>query len=61
MVADGVGEFLNVLGGNAAGAVAKEGHPVELGSPDYEAELCDGWMIELAVGIGRAALVLSTF
>jgi CheY-specific phosphatase CheX len=61
MVADAVGEFLNVLCGNAAGAVAKEGHPVELGPPDYEAELCDGWMIELAVGIGRAALVLSTF
>jgi len=61
MVADGVGEFLNVLCGNAASAVAKEGHPVELGPPDYEAELCDGWMVELATGVGRAALVLSTF
>lgn len=61
MIADGVGEFLNVLTGNAASAVAKEGYPVELGPPDYEAELCDGWVVDLAVGEGRAALVLSTF
>ena len=61
MIADGVGEFLNVLGGNAASAMAKEGHATELGPPDYEAELCDGWIVDLAVGVGRAALVLSTF
>jgi len=61
MIADGVGEFLNVLAGNAASAMAKEGQHVELGPPDYDAELCDGWCVELAVGTGRAALVLSTF
>jgi hypothetical protein len=61
LVADGVGEFLNVLCGNAASAMTREGHRVELGPPDYEAELCDGWIVELAVGTGRAALVLSTF
>lgn len=61
MVADGVGEFLNVLGGNAVSAVTKEGQRVELGPPDYEAQLADGWIVELAVGTGRAALVLSTF
>ena len=61
MVADGVGEFLNVLCGNAGSAVAREGHPIDLGPPDYEAELCDGWTIELAAGVGHAALVLSTF
>jgi CheY-specific phosphatase CheX len=61
MVADGVGEFLNVLGGNAVSAVTKEGHRVELGPPDYEAQLSDGWIVDLAVGTGRAALVLSTF
>jgi len=60
MVADGVGEFLNVLGGNAAGAVTREGHRIELGPPDYDAQLCDGWTVDLAVGVGRAALVLST-
>lgn len=60
MVADGVGEFLNVLGGNAASALAKDGHRIELGPPDYDAELCDGWTVDLAVGAGRAALVLST-
>ncbi|MCR9095509.1 MAG: chemotaxis protein CheX [bacterium] len=61
MVADGVGEFLNVLGGNAVSAVTKEGQRVELGPPDYDAQLADGWIVELAVGTGRAALVLSTF
>jgi hypothetical protein len=50
-----------VLCGNAASAVAKEGYPVELGPPDYGAELCDGWSVELAVGVGRAVLILSTF
>lgn len=61
MVADGVGEFLNVLCGNAASGLAKLGHRVELGPPDYDAELCDGWVVDLAVGIGCAAVVLSTF
>jgi CheY-specific phosphatase CheX len=61
MVADGVGEFLNVLCGNAASGLAKEGHRVELGPPDYDADLCDGWVVDLAVGTGRAAMALSTF
>jgi CheY-specific phosphatase CheX len=61
MVADGVGEFLNVLGGNAVSAVAKEGQRVELGPADDDAALADGWIVELAVGTGRAALVLSVF
>lgn len=61
MVADGVGEFLNVLGGNAVSAVTKEGQRAELGAPDYDAKLADGWIVELAVGVGRASLVLSTF
>jgi CheY-specific phosphatase CheX len=61
MVADGVGEFLNVLCGNAASGLAKEGHRVELGPPDYVAYLSEGWVVDLAVGIGHAAVVLSTF
>jgi CheY-specific phosphatase CheX len=61
MLADGVGEFLNVLCGNAGSAMAKDGHRVEIGPPDYEAELCDGWIVDLAVGVGQAAVVLSTF
>ena len=59
MVADGVGEFLNVVVGNAAAAVIRTGGCVELGLPDYEAELAEGFLFELAVGCGRAALVLS--
>ncbi|MBJ21450.1 MAG: hypothetical protein GY910_21540 [bacterium] len=61
MIADGVGEFLTVLGGHAASATTRRGHRVELGPPDYEAELCDGWSVDLAVGTGRAALVLRSF
>lgn len=61
MVADGVGEFLNVFLGNVVTALAVEGHPMELGAPDYEAELADGWIADLAVDTGRAALVLSLF
>jgi hypothetical protein len=61
MVADGVGEFLSVFCGNAASGLAKLDHRLELGPPDYDAELCDGWIVDLAVGVGRAAVVLSTF
>ncbi len=61
IVSDGVGEFLNVLCGNAGSASAKGGHPIELGPPDYAADLCDGWIVELAVGVGHASVVLSTF
>lgn len=60
MVADGVGEFLNVLCGNAVGVLAKEGQRFEIGPPDYDAQPCDGWIVDLAVGRGRAAVALST-
>jgi CheY-specific phosphatase CheX len=60
MVADGVGEFLNVLCGNAGSALAKDGDCVELGPPDYEAEIGDGWIVDVAVGVGQACVVLST-
>lgn len=60
MVADGVGEFLNVLCGNAASGLAKLGHGVDLGSPDYDSDPSEGWIVDLAVGTGRAAAVLST-
>lgn len=61
MVADGVGEFLNVLAGNVASAMNQKGHLIELGPPDYEAELGDGWLVDLAVGTGRAGMVLRPF
>ena len=61
LVADGVGEFLNVLAGNAASAMTKEGHPTEVGPPDYEALPSHGWSVEMTVGVGRATVVLSPF
>jgi CheY-specific phosphatase CheX len=61
MVEDGVGEFLNVLLGNVLAALQTVGHPMELGPPDYEAELAGGWVVDLAAEFGRAAIVLSLF
>jgi hypothetical protein len=61
LVADGVGEFLNVLCGNAMSALERDGVPTELGYPDYDAELSDGWLFDLATSCGRAALVLAQF
>jgi CheY-specific phosphatase CheX len=61
MVADGVGEFVNVVAGNAVSAVTKAGQRFSLGPPDYDATLSDGWVVDLAVATGRAALVLSLF
>jgi hypothetical protein len=61
MLVDGVGEFLNVLCGNAMGALERDGVTTELGVPDYDAELTDGWLFDLATSHGRAALVLSQF
>jgi hypothetical protein len=61
LVLDGVGEFLNVLAGNAISALERTGVQAELGTPDYDAELADGWLFDLATSSGRAALVLMQF
>jgi len=61
LIADGVGEFLNILCGNAMSALERDGVSTELGVPDYDAELSDGWIFDLATGHGRAALVLAQF
>jgi hypothetical protein len=61
LMVDGVGEFLNVLAGNAVGALERSGVQAELGVPDYDAELSDGWLFDLATSVGRAALVLTQF
>ena len=61
LVTDGVGEFLNVLCGNAMSALERDGVATDLGAPDYDAELSDGWIFDLATSHGRAALVLAQF
>ncbi len=61
LMLDGVGEFLNVLAGNAVSALERTGVQAELGTPDYDAELADGWLFDLATSTGRAALVLMQF
>jgi len=59
LVVDGVGEFLNILAGNVVAALERDGLQVELGPPDYEADLHGGHVFELAVDTGEAALVLA--
>jgi hypothetical protein len=61
LILDAVGEFLNVLCGNAMSALERDGVETRLGVPDYDAELTDGWIFDLATSHGRAALVLSQF
>jgi len=61
LMLDGVGEFLNVLAGNAISALERTGVQAELGTPDHDAELADGWLFDLATSTGRAALVLMQF
>jgi hypothetical protein len=61
LVVDAVGEFLNVICGNAMSALDRDGVETTLGVPDYQAELTDGWLFDLATSRGRAALVLSQF
>lgn len=61
LMVDGVGEFLNVLAGNAISALERSGVQAELGIPDHDAELADGWLFDLATSVGRSALVLMQF
>jgi hypothetical protein len=61
LLVDGVGEFLNVLAGNAISALERSGVQAELGIPDHDAELADGWLFDLATSVGRSALVLMQF
>ncbi|MBW2384437.1 MAG: chemotaxis protein CheX [Deltaproteobacteria bacterium] len=61
LLVDGVGEFLNVLCGNAMSALERDGVETTLGVPDHDAELADGWIFDLATSHGRAALVLAQF
>jgi hypothetical protein len=61
LMTDGVGEFLNVICGNAMSALERDGVETRLGVPDYCADLTDGWLFDLATTRGRAALVLSQF
>ena len=58
LLADGVGEFLNVLAGNAMSLLEQKGVSTELEPPRNEIEFDDGYLFELAVNVGSAALFL---
>ena len=58
MLLDGVGEFLNVLAGNAMAIAERNGIAMELGPPQSAIDFESGFLFELAVSIGNAALFL---
>jgi len=58
LLADGVGEFLNVLAGNAMGMLDRKRINTELEPPQCDPELDSGYLFDLAVSVGRAALFL---
>jgi hypothetical protein len=58
LLADGVGEFLNVLAGNAMGLLERKQITTELEPPHCDPELDSGYLFDLAVSIGEAALYL---
>jgi CheY-specific phosphatase CheX len=58
MLLDGVGEFLNVLVGNAMALAERNGIAMELEPPQTEVDFGSGFLFELAVNIGNAALFL---
>jgi len=58
MLFDGVGEFLNVLAGNAMALAEQNGITMELQPPQTEINFESGFLFELAVNIGNAALFL---
>ncbi|MBW2293391.1 MAG: hypothetical protein JRG94_13925 [Deltaproteobacteria bacterium] len=56
---DGLGEFLNVLAGNAMSRLEAEGVEYRLEAPRYGQSPQAGWWFEIASNWGRAALVLN--
>ena len=58
MLFDGVGEFLNVLAGNAMAITERNGIALELEPPQTEIDFESGFLFELAVNVGNAALFL---
>lgn len=58
LLADGVGEFLNVLAGNAMGLLERKQITTELALPQCDPELDSGYLFALAVNVGKAALYL---
>ena len=58
LLADGVGEFLNVLAGNAMGMLERKQITTELAPPQCDPELDSGYLFDLAVSVGKAALYL---
>jgi len=58
LLADGVGEFLNVLAGNAMGILERKKIVTELEPPQLNPTLGSGYLFDLAVSVGSAALYL---
>lgn len=59
LLPDAMGEFLNVLSGNAMGMLERAGQAAELAPPQSGTPLCEGHCFELVATEGKAWLVLS--
>ncbi len=59
LIADGVGEFLNVLAGNAIAVLERDGIVTRLDPPTRNREISRGIAFELVVGNGCACLILA--
>lgn len=61
LLEDGIGEFLNVLAGNATSVAEQRGISSGLAPPEARIALGAGYRFELAVSVGSAALFLEPF
>lgn len=59
MLDDAVGEFLNMLAGNALAGLEQEGIPAELDPPIRGIPPLGGYAFDLATTVGQATLILS--
>jgi hypothetical protein len=58
LLVDGVGEFLNVLAGNAMAMLERKQITTEIAPPQCDPELDSGYLFDLAVNVGKASLYL---
>jgi len=58
LLADGVGEFLNVVAGNSMGVLERNNIHTTLEPPHCDPNLDSGYLFDLAVSVGKAALIL---
>lgn len=59
LISDGMGEFLNILAGNAVSILERGGVLADVEPPEYRARPSDGCLFEVVTTEGSAGLVLA--